>query len=527
MPEGTRHDAIPPSRLGLVAKNATANLIRAVSTSAVTVLLPLILVVVLAPGQYAVWALIFSLGAFVTYLDLGIPTTVQAMVGRALARENVAEARRVALSGLILVGVLGSICLLAAVVGGLFLTTLFPAVTAAQGEEARVALPIIVAGQASVLLSNVAAGFFAGHQRSHIPTIILTPARFLVLLGAVVGAHFSSLVATAVGYALPAIVATVVLILLVLRSPGEKPSQPYTLASFIEVIRYSGPLAIWGFCMLVTNGVGIALVARFDFGAVVIYSICAAFVALLAGAQSAVTAPWLPEFSRTYAQRGSAPLSSSVLSLSVLNSSFMFVSVAGMVSLSIWALPLLTGPEESGRARDLWIFVAIMVSNAIHLAGTPISLAFIATKTHSRIILPPVIEAVVSLVASVGLAIPLGALGVVLGSLIASCVGIVLCFSWSIRLSGEIRIPTRVLLTRCVVYPVVSVVPAVAVALGALVFSGSERHEVWVNVVTAVAAAIAIAVGAIVNMRFSLTSALRTKLWRAIAPARRENGHAT
>ena len=51
----------PASRVTLLLRNSFANVLRAGSTSLVTILMPLILVVVMPVADYAAWALIFSL----------------------------------------------------------------------------------------------------------------------------------------------------------------------------------------------------------------------------------------------------------------------------------------------------------------------------------------------------------------------------------------------------------------------------------------------------------------------------------
>lgn len=460
---------VSEGRLALLMKNAGANLVRAVATSAMTVLLPLALVALFDGQHYAAWALVFSIGAYVVYLDLGIPTTIQAMVGRALGADDRRTARRVTFSGLTIVGGIATLCLLVAIsVSGGF-SIFFPDIPRALISQAGTALPIIVGGQVSVLLGNVAAAYFGGQQRSHVPMLVLTPARLLCMLSAVTLAFATGrLDLTAWGFAVPLIMGAAVLIVFFLRdsrgaSGVEHP--PTERSGIVAVLTSSGPLMIWGVCALLTTGVGVAIVARFDYGAVVAYSIATIFVSALAGAQSSLTTPWLPEFGRDFTMRGPTRVAAQVVRVSAVNAVFLCAIVAVLVVIAPWALPLLTRHAQADLVSDWSIFAILLTGSAIHLIATPLTLAFIATRSHTKIIAPPVIEAAISLVLSLVLGQRMGAIGVAIAALVAGIVGVVLCFAWSIRLSGVLVISRVSLFVPSLVLPLAALVPALAAAI--------------------------------------------------------------
>lgn len=451
----------------LLARNALANILRAFSSSAVTVLLPLCLIVILGHSEYSVWALIFSLGAFVTYFDLGVPTTVQAMVGRAVSSGDLQTAARVTRSGLKISGVVSSVCLVTALSCGFALGKIFPSVPTEFEVSATLALVAIVVGQTSTLLGNTVSAFFAGQQRSFVPALILAPARILSLLAALAAALASGeLVPTAVAYAAPLIIGTVVLFVrFVAESPRGARKMVHTLGNdkqqygVIALLRYSGPLVIWGLCMLLTTGTGVILVARFDYAAVVPYSIAALMVAAVAGLESAITAPLLPELARVHDREGANRVSYLTKAFSQLNGVFLVAVVAGLLVLSPWMLPLLA-KEADGDLIEYWPILAILlVGSAIHLAGTPLSLALIATKTHTKAVLPPVVEASVSLALSVLLGARFGAIGVALGVLIGAVVGLCLTFTWSVKLSGVLQVPAWAILYSTAIRPFAALLP--------------------------------------------------------------------
>ncbi|ANP73904.1 hypothetical protein [Cryobacterium arcticum] len=454
----------PTGRVLLLVKNALANIVRAFSSSAVTVLLPLCLIVVLGHSEYSVWALIFSLGAFVVYFDLGVPTTVQAMVGRAISSDDQQAAIRVTKSGLKTSGLVSAICFAAAIGGALAFSRIFPDVPSRFELDATVALVVLVIGQTSSLMGNTVSAYFAGQQRSFVPALILAPARVLSLIVALGAAIVSGeLVVTAVGYAAPLVIGTIVLFArfrMEARRAGVGESEQ-TVKNYgvVALMRYSGPLAIWGLCMLVTSGAGVIMVARFDYSAVVPFSIAALMVSAVAGLESSITAPLLPELARVHDRHGIDRVSVLTKSLSQLNGVFLFAVVAGLLMISPTVLPLLA-KKADGDLMEYWPILAILlVGNAIHLAGTPLSLALIATKTHTRAVLPPVVEAVISLVLSLWLGMQLGAIGVALGIFIAGVVGLCLSFTWSVKLSRVLKLPAWEMLSVSAIRPIILILP--------------------------------------------------------------------
>src|SRR5437763_11492664 len=67
----------------LVAKNASANLVRLAGTGVVALLLPPFLVREMSKGAYGAWALLLQLTLYVSYFDFGIQTAVARFVAHA------------------------------------------------------------------------------------------------------------------------------------------------------------------------------------------------------------------------------------------------------------------------------------------------------------------------------------------------------------------------------------------------------------------------------------------------------------
>lgn len=479
------------SRVWILFRNAVANVLRAFSSTAVTVLLPLLLVVIFQPERYAAWALVFSLGAFVAYWDLGLPTTVQAMVGRHMATDGLIAAGRVARSGITLALLISGLCLAASALAAVGFAGIFPAVPLALQNEARGALVLIVLGQVGSLVGNIIAAYFAGQQRSHIPALIVAPARVLSLVMAIVAAVTThSLVVTAVGYALPLVIGTVTLASSFVvndRIAGRGLPTPKVDAgttNLRSLLSYSGPLIVWSICMLVTTGLDLIIVARVDYGAIVPYSIAAVVVSAVAGLESATTGPLLPELARAHTLQGSSRVSQLAERFNSVNAVLLFAVTGVLIAAGPVFLPLLAHSSQL-NLHESWPILAVLLSaNALHLIGTPLSLTFIATKTHTRVIWPPVIEAGLNLGLSVWLGILFGAIGVALGTLIASTIGIVLGYFWSVRVSGVIRTRPSTLFLQGAVRPLAAVLPVIIVTAIAVALNPSRVSIEGLGVIT-------------------------------------------
>jgi O-antigen/teichoic acid export membrane protein len=93
-----------------LSQNILASLARVIAVSLVALALPAFLTHHLPVTTYAAWVLIIQLGAYVSYLDLGIQTGVSKFVAEFEARGDIAGAGRHASAGLALMffaGLLG------------------------------------------------------------------------------------------------------------------------------------------------------------------------------------------------------------------------------------------------------------------------------------------------------------------------------------------------------------------------------------------------------------------------------------
>lgn len=486
------------SRFGVLARNAGWNLLRGFASSGVSVVLPVALAAILAVSEYRAWALVFGLAAFIGYLDLGIPTSVQALVARAHATGSSQGKARAGAVGILLVAVLSAVTVATAIVIAAFLGALFPAVPTSLRETTGFALVAIAVGQTSNLLGNVAAAYFAGQQRAKVSALVLTPARLVALGSALVVALSGlGLDLIALSFAGPLVIGAVVMLVLVAIEVHGKLASGFLKALWretVSLIAYSGPLMLWSFCVLITSGAGVVVVGRLDYANVAVYSFGTVIASALIGFQSAVSGPLLPEFAARWVSKQYAALAEMLSTATALNGAALF-GLAGVVTA---LLPvLLSGYLAVHESGNSWLIVTlVVVGNVIHLLGGPLSIAFIASGRHARIVMPPVVEALLSVGLSVALGITLGALGVAVAELCAALVGLMLGFTWSLRRSGLPAVSGKRLISAGLLRPFFAFTPFVLACLFQVALPGE-----WVGIVLAV---VLFVVGAVAVLRYGL-----------------------
>lgn len=458
------------SRLAVLALNSAANGIRAISGSLVTLVLPLVLVSILVKSDFAVWAICFSIASYVLYLDLGIPTTLQALVAGFDSRDDPASALRVVRVGISIVAMVALISLIAAGVVAWKFSAIFPDVRPDLAALAAPTLMIAIVGQLSNLLSNAGAAYFAGLQRSAEPTRVLVPSRVIsLLLAGAVAFLGGNLVFVAVGYALPLVTGCAV-IFLMLRGESRRAAKrlvaPRSHSSPSAILSFSGPLIAWNLSLLFVTGAGLAIVGRVDYGAVAAYAVANIFAVGITSLDSALLASLIPEFSRAHAVGDRQRLARGVLRASRVNSIFVVLMAGGIIAFAPIIAILLVNAAD--RPLAVFLIIGVVVSASLRAFPAPLSLAFVATGTHKRIYFPPILEAVVTFSICVLLGIAYGAVGVVIGSVVGAFLGMMLAFIVSRRLSGAVDATFTGILVQSVLLPVLPLLPMMVAIAGVL-----------------------------------------------------------
>jgi len=448
-------------------RNSGHNLVRALSSSFVSVLLPLMLIAVLPHSLYAAWAIVYGLAAYVLFLDLGVPTAVQTIVARGEGLNEPRVSIAAELSGLKVMSAIVAVCLIGAVGVASTLRVFFPAIPESAIQEAQVALVVISTGQLSNLVANTVSAYFAGQQRNHIPTALIAPSRIIsMMLAATAALLYQDLIFIAVCYAAPLVLGTSILALRFWNetralSGFSLDSGPLRqqVVNVRYLLSYSGPLIIWNLAGLVISGTGLVIVARLDYPSIISYSFGSVLVAAQVGLGNALTGPVLPELGRLHGASGIGAVEILTRQATRLNGLFAL----GAAGILVGTVPFLSHVFLAGTKQppfQIFAIVTLLVTaSALRSCMTPLSLAFIATKRHHRVIAPPVLEAVLTLILSLGLGFAMGATGVALGVFLGALSSLLITLTWSIRLTRLQSIGRQSLLRDGVLKPLLVVGP--------------------------------------------------------------------
>lgn len=416
------------TRRALLAHNGIANVVRAGASSAVGVFLPLVLLSLLTNASYAAWALIFSIASYVMFFDIGMPATVQALVAQANERNKPELVRRASSSGAWVSAFVGALFIVATVCISWALPSISPDMSPAVRAPASAALIILSVGQAANLVSNTVAAHFAGLQRSSVPAAVVAPARVASLAAAAAAAALAApLPVIATAYTLPCLVALAALVSKLLwetRSARESESTREPRYTIRGLLKFSGPMVLWSATMLASTGLGTLIVGRFAYEDLVAYSLGQVIYSAMYGLIAAIGSPLLPELTRSAVAHPES-MGEKIIAATRVHSALLF-AVSGIVmsAIPVYLMYLGGGVEGAGA-----ISVALVFAATLHLTASPLSMGFIATSTHGRLILSPVLQATFTVASAIALVGPLGGFGVALGMVIGSVAGVVItCF---------------------------------------------------------------------------------------------------
>ncbi|MDQ4502977.1 MATE family efflux transporter [Sinomonas sp. ASV322] len=451
--------------------NGAANLVRAASGSLENLLLPLILLWLLPKDQYGAWAIVFSVSTYVTYLDLGLQTAVQTNVARWAGSNDPVGAARMAWTGVKVALIVGGVAFVALATAARALGSIFPDVPAGFLQQAAEALVLLAVGQVANLSINVLASYYAGHQRSVFPALLMSSARLVSLLSiVVVGSFEQQLPAVATAYSLPLVAGFLTLLIAFLRElrrlarDSDRVAPVAVVGSRVgHLLRYSGPLMIWNVCTLAVSAAGTAIVGRVDFGAVVIYSISTMFVLAIVGVDNAVMSPLLSELGRLAVAGDRSTLGRTAVKATRINSAILAMLIC--ISCVVVAVLANTGRFTGQRTDATIVAILLIMAAAIRITMTPLTFAFISTGDHRRIVAQPVLDALINLVLSIGLGLAFGVIGVVVGGVLSGAISVVLGISWSRRAARFRDIVTAQDIVRSVGEPMMCILPAIAMTL--------------------------------------------------------------
>ena len=408
-----------------LAKNATANLARGGATALVVLLLPPILVRHMPSAAYGVWVLVLQTAGYIGYLDLGLQTAVGRYIAYANEKKDAEQRDSVfstAFAGLALAGLI-SLALLPMVAWAAPL--LFPHIPAALISEMRWALVIVGGSLAIGLPASAWSGVFVGLQRYEIPALTVGMTRALAALGLVaVALAGKSIVVMSLVMAAANLMSYAAQYTFLRRvAPEIHFERRQVSRSTAQMLYgYCFGLTVMAFSVLLVTGFDLVLVARFDFGAVIAYSVAASLITFMSGLLYAVLNVIMPHAATLHAREDAKGLGE--LAIAATRISVVLLLLTG-IPLLIYAAPILRlwiGSQFVRPGKP--ILIVLVVANMVRLIGAPYSIILIAAGQQRYIKISPLSEGISNFTASLVLGYRYGAIGVALGTLIGSLVGL-------------------------------------------------------------------------------------------------------
>jgi O-antigen/teichoic acid export membrane protein len=413
-----------------VFSNVLANLARAAAVSLVTLLLPAYLTHRLPVAVYAAWVLILQLGAYVSYLDLGIQIGVSKFVAEYDALGDQSAAGRHASAGFALMILAGALGLGLTGLLAWQVPRLFSGMPANLHHEVRIGLILVGSSLSFGLVCAVYSAVFLGLQRYWIPTTItiVNRASFLAVVIAVVALRGNL---AAMGLAVA--VVNVATGILQIAAWWKKASHVSLSLKLLEprivknVVRYCSLQSVSTLAMLCISGLDILLVGHYDYAQTAYYSIAILatnFVLLLVGS---ALGPLMPASSALSTQRSPVEMGDFLSQITRYTAVLLLVTGLPLIVCGFPLLRAWVGPAYA--AHSLRYLQILVLANILRNLCAPYATLITATGRQAPALAAAIAEAVVNLGSSIYLASRFGAIGVAAGTFIGAFVGVSMHFA--------------------------------------------------------------------------------------------------
>jgi len=424
----------PAGIAGTLSKNIAISLARVLVNSLIALVLPAYLTHHMQANVYGAWVLILQLGAFVSFLDLGVQTAVAKFVAEYDAKADQAGASRFASAGLAITAITGLIGAGLTLILAWQVPRLFHAMPVSLYRDVRISVVLVGTSLAFGLVCSIYSAVFLGLQRYLIPTgiAILNRLAFSIAILAAVFLH-GSLADMGITVA----VVNIFTGLLQVGAWHRLVSRIRLSLSLVDstslkqMLRYCLLLAIWMVGMVCVSGLDITIVGHYAYEQTAYYSIATLptnFVIVIIGS---ILGPLMPASSALSTSRSPFEMGSILARATRYSTLLLLLTGLPLIVYGFPILRLWVGPVY---ARQSLKYLQILVfANILRQLCAPYATMVAATGKLKEATAAPVLEAIVNLASSVYLASRFGAIGVAYGTLIGSLVSISLHFAVSMR----------------------------------------------------------------------------------------------
>jgi len=417
-----------------ISRNIVASLARVVAVSLVALVLPAYLTHHLPVTTYAAWVLILQLGAYVSYLDLGIQTAISKFVAEYDAKGDEGGAGRYASAGLALMLLAGALGIALTLVLAWQVPRLFSTMPANLYDDVRISVMLVGSSLSFGLVCAVYSAIFLGLQRYWIPMTISVVNRGSVaaVVLAVVALH-GHLAAMGVAVAVVNVATGLLQVVAWRKKVSHIRISPRLVDYNVlkRMARYCSMQSILTAAMLCIAGLDVTIVGHFDYVQTAYYSIATLPTSFALSILGSLLGPFLPASSAISTQRSPAEMGDLLIRITRYTTVGLLLTglplvVCGFPILRIWVGPMYA-------FHTLKYLRVLVFANVIRNLCAPYATIITATGRQGAAAASAVSEGLANLGLSLYLASRYGAIGVALGTVLGSFVGVALHFAMSMH----------------------------------------------------------------------------------------------
>jgi O-antigen/teichoic acid export membrane protein len=472
-----------PSFRGRFVRNIIASLVRVAAVSLAAVFLPAFLTHHLPVATYAAWVLILQLGAYVSYLDLGIQTGISKFVAEFEAKGDRAEAGRHASAGLGLMILTGLVGVIVTAVLAWQVPRLFSKMPPNLYHDVRVSLLLVGFSLSFGLICAVYSAVFIGLQRYWIPMTlaIANRASYAMVVLVIVTLH-GNLAAMGISVAIVNITTGLLQIVAWHKEAAHIPVilklAKYRVIKTVAI--FCSFQSIWTIAMLCIAGLDVTIVGHYDYGQTGYYSIATLPTNFFLLILSAVLNPLLPASSAMSTHRTPKEMGALLAKTTRYATLILFLTGLPLVVCGSPLLRLWVGASYAAHTVDY--LRILVIANVIRNLCAPYATMVVGTGRQAPATVSAVCEAVVNLGSSIYLASRFGAIGVAIGTVLGSFVSIGLHFVISMHFTqGALAISRSKLFLKGMLRPAAIAVPSLVLELFRWQGAQSALSAPWVG----------------------------------------------
>ncbi|WP_446745442.1 polysaccharide biosynthesis protein [Silvibacterium acidisoli] len=429
---------MPISAQRRYVRNTVANVLRILINAVVAVILPAYLTHKLPVSTYGAWVLVLQLGAYVSYLDIGVQTAVAKYIAEYRAKNEPENCDRAATAGFRLLVTAAVFGLILMPIVALCMPHFFHQIPASLRREAQIGVILIGGSLAVNLACSAFPAIFQGLQEYRIPNAIG------ILNKVLYGATIVVTVLLHGSMVQMGIVAAVINI-------GTAVLQIVTWkkwASFIHinvslkhtgmtkrVFEYCGVLSIWSASMLFISGLDLTIVGHYAFAQTAFYAVAVAPASMQIMLLSAGLGPMMPAASALSVQRSARMVGTMLVKVTRYAAIYLVLTGLPLIVCAPWLLTLWVGPVYA--ERSVYLLRILAAANIIRYFLSPYATFVIAIGKQRVATISAVSEGVVNLTVSVLLARHHGAVGVAYGTLIGAVTGVLVHIAVSMHFTYD------------------------------------------------------------------------------------------